>query len=94
MILRSDEGRTTIKMAIMKSAMARMEGSTMNTKNRFCLSWDMLIKIFDFKKMTICIKYTKTAAAMITRHRRNPHNNWKIFKTKFSVAIIFEAFGI
>jgi len=41
--------------------------------------------------MTICIKYTKTTAAMITRHRRNPNNNWKIFKTKPSVAVIFEA---
>jgi len=45
--------------------MARIEGRTMEIKNRFSLTWGILIKFSDFQEITICIKYTKTSAVFI-----------------------------
>ena len=45
--------------------MARIEGRTMEIKNRFSLTWGILIKFGDFQEITICIKYTKTSAVFI-----------------------------
>jgi hypothetical protein len=94
MIFLSEEGRTITKMASIKSVMARMEGITMEIKNRFRLSWGISVKLSDLKEETVSVKYTKTTAHIITCHGRNPNNNWKIFKAKLSVSILLESLWV
>ena len=70
--------------------MARIEGRTMEIKNRLSLTWGILIKFGDFQEITICIKYTKTSAVFMTSHWRNSNYDRKFFQMKLPVAIMPE----
>jgi hypothetical protein len=93
MIFFSDEGRITTKIAPMKSTMARMEGRTMEIKNRCRLLRGISVNLKNFKVEAVCIKDTKSAAQIIAGYRWNPNDYRKSVQKHFPVAIMLYGIG-